>query len=213
MMGVHPDYRDQGVGFSLKRAQWQLVRHQGLNLITWTFDPLISRNANLNISRLGGVCNTYKRNIYGQMRDGINFGLPSDRFQVDWWVNSNRVTHRLNKDSRQKLDLAHYFSAGVKIINPSKMDKFGMALPCTPEISIENINKDSLNQPLMLIEIPANFLALKAANLKLANKWRLFMREIFEYIFQRGYLLTDFVYVPGKYPRSFYVASYGESTL
>ena len=54
--GVYPAYRDGGVGFALKRAQWQVVRHQGLDHVTWTYDPLLSRNANLNIARLGAVC-------------------------------------------------------------------------------------------------------------------------------------------------------------
>ena len=51
MLGIHPDHRDGGIGFALKRAQWQIVRHQGLDHITWTYDPLLSRNAHLNISR------------------------------------------------------------------------------------------------------------------------------------------------------------------
>ena len=86
ILGVLPDHRDGGVGFALKRAQWQMVRHQGLDHVTWTYDPLLSRNAHLNIARLGAVCSTYRRSEYGDMRDGLNAGLPSDRFQVDWWV-------------------------------------------------------------------------------------------------------------------------------
>jgi predicted GNAT superfamily acetyltransferase len=84
MLGVDPALRDQGLGFALKRAQWQMVRHQDIDRITWTYDPLLSRNAHLNIARLGAVCNTYRREVYGQMRDGLNVGLPSDRFEVDW---------------------------------------------------------------------------------------------------------------------------------
>ena len=87
-------YRDSGIGFALKRAQWQMVRHQDLDHITWTYDPLLSRNAYLNIARLGAVCSTYRRSEYGEMRDGLNVGLPSDRFQVDWWLNSHRVQRR-----------------------------------------------------------------------------------------------------------------------
>ena len=49
MLGVDPAYRDQGIGFALKRAQWQMARHQGVDRITWTYDPLLSRNAYLNI--------------------------------------------------------------------------------------------------------------------------------------------------------------------
>ncbi|MFN8388518.1 MAG: GNAT family N-acetyltransferase [Anaerolineales bacterium] len=56
MMGILPAHRDSGVGFALKRAQWQMVRHQGLDHITWTYDPLLSRNAYLNIRKLGAVC-------------------------------------------------------------------------------------------------------------------------------------------------------------
>ncbi len=111
MAGVHPDYRDTGIGFKLKRAQWQMVRQQGCDRITWTYDPLQSRNANLNIAKLGAVCNTYRPNYYGELRDGLNVGLPTDRFQVDWWVNSTRVERRLSKSPRKKMDLAHYLSA------------------------------------------------------------------------------------------------------
>ena len=96
MLGVHPDYRNKGLGFALKRAQWQMVRRQGVDRITWTYDPLVSVNAYLNIARLGAVCNTYRRNVYGELRDGLNAGLPSDRFQVDWWVNTKRVNRRLS---------------------------------------------------------------------------------------------------------------------
>ncbi|HWQ83894.1 MAG TPA: hypothetical protein VN363_04970, partial [Anaerolineales bacterium] len=95
MLGVRPDFRNRGVGFTLKRAQWQMVRNQGLDLVTWTFDPLLSRNAHLNITQLGAVCNYYRRNVYGSMRDTVNAGLDSDRFQVNWWVNSKRVQRRL----------------------------------------------------------------------------------------------------------------------
>ena len=120
MLGVHPAYRDHGIGFTLKRAQWQMVRHQGLDRITWTFDPLLSRNAYLNIARLGAVCNTYLRAVYGELRDGINAGLPSDRLQVDWWVNSQRVNRRLSRRARPPLDLAHYLAAGAQVINPTR---------------------------------------------------------------------------------------------
>jgi chorismate synthase len=95
MAGVHPDYRGHGVGYQLKLAQRQHVLAQGLDLITWTFDPLETRNAQLNFHKLGAVCHTYIRNLYGAMRAAINVGPPSDRFEVEWWIRSNRVAHRL----------------------------------------------------------------------------------------------------------------------
>ena len=63
------------------------------------------------------------------------------------------------------------------------------------------------------MEIPADFLVLKEINLELAKDWRLSSRKIFEYLFRSGYLVTDFVYLPGKFPRSFYVLSHGEVTF
>ena len=77
-MGIHPDFRNRGIGYALKCAQAQIVREQGLDLITWTYDPLLSANAHLNIARLGAICNTYLRDAYGPMRDGLNvWDLPS----------------------------------------------------------------------------------------------------------------------------------------
>jgi predicted GNAT superfamily acetyltransferase len=215
MLGVHPDERDRGTGFKLKRAQWQMVRHQGLDRVTWTYDPLLSRNAHLNISRLGAVCNTYLREAYGEMRDGLNVGLPSDRFQVDWWIRSQRVDRRLSKRLRRPLDLAHYLAAETTILNPSEIDRDG--LPRPPAAfqlgEIENVHAEQDEQPLVLVEIPADFLALKAADPALALEWRFHTRDLFEALFERGYLVTDFVHLPGTYARSFYVLSHGEAKV
>lgn len=211
MMGVHPDFRDSGLGFALKRAQWQMVRHQGLDRITWTYDPLLSRNAHLNIGKLGAVCNTYLCDEYGALRDGINRGLSTDRFQVDWWVNSQRVNHRLGKQARRRLDLAHYFAAGAEVINPSQVGADGWPHPASspPDSSAWLEGEISL----LLVEIPPDFLAIKAADPALAIDWRNYTRSLFEELFDNGYLATDFVYLPGSNPRSFYVLSHGNSIL
>jgi predicted GNAT superfamily acetyltransferase len=211
MLGVHPSQRDKGIGFSLKRAQWQMVRHQGLDLITWTYDPLFSRNAHLNISKLGAVCSTYLRQVYGEMRDGINAGIPSDRFQVDLWVNTQRVNRRLSRRARHSLDLAHYFAAGAEVINPSVIDHAGYPRPAAGEWEPQWVNGEY--PPLLLVEIPSDFMALKAETPSLALEWRMHTRSLFETLFAAGYLVTDFVHLPGTHPRSFYVLSHGECTL
>jgi len=213
MLGVHPDYRGQGLGFALKRAQWQIVRHQGIDRITWTYDPLLSLNARLNISHLGAVCNTYIRNAYGEMRDQLNAGLASDRFQVDWWVNSQRVNRRLSRAARQPLDLAHYLAAGIEVINPTAIGPTGWPEP--PSVDDRSLpgGDQADGRPLLMIEIPADFQALKAAEPDLAVNWRTHSRLLFEDLFMKGYLVTDFIYLSGSMPRSFYVLSYGESTL
>jgi predicted GNAT superfamily acetyltransferase len=213
MLGVHPDFRNKGVGFMLKRAQWQMVRQQGIDNITWTYDPLLSRNAQLNITKLGAVCNTYLRNEYGKMQDDLNAGLVSDRLQVDWWVNSQRVNLRLSKKKRPQLDLAHFLAAGAEIINPSRPGSDGWPRP--PALQSRPLSMiDSEHPPtLLLLEIPPDFQALRVANLELASEWRYHIRALFEDLFAWGYLITDFIFQTEDLTRSFYVLSFGESTL
>ena len=201
ILAVHPDWRTKGIGFALKRAQWQMVRKQGIDRITWTFDPLISRNAHLNIVQLGAVCSTYLRFAYGDMRDGLNAGLPSDRLQVDWWLNTERVKRRLSRRSRPALTLAHYRAAEATLLE-ARLDGESVARP--PE------DTPAPAGTLLLVEIPYDFPALKAVDLALARDWRFFTREVFENGFASGYLVTDFVHDKG---RSFYVLTHGETTL
>ncbi len=201
-MGIHPDHRDSGIGFALKRAQWQMVRHQGLDHITWTYDPLLSRNAYLNITKLGAVCDTYRRSEYGDMRDGLNAGLPSDRFQVDWWINTRRVERRLSKRPRRPLKLENFSKADLQPLYSLHFKAEGWSRP--PE------HFAPLEGKLALAEIPSDFMALKDADFALARDWRFFSREVFETAFAAGYIITDFVY---EHKRGFYVLSHGESTL
>jgi predicted GNAT superfamily acetyltransferase len=206
MAGVLPSHRDRGLGFALKRAQWQMVRHQGLDHITWTYDLLLSRNAYLNISRLGAVCSTYRQSEYGEMRDGLNAGLPSDRFQVDWWLNTHRVERRLGKRPRPALTLNGLTRLGVHPLYELRGATDG--LPRPPE------HVPGLEDQLLAAEIPADFMALKAADFALARDWRFFAREFFETAFARGYIVTDFAWEPGAHnPRALYILTDGESTL
>jgi predicted GNAT superfamily acetyltransferase len=206
MMGIHPDHRDGGVGFALKRAQWQMVRHQGLDHITWTYDPLLSRNAHLNIAKLGAVCITYRRSEYGDMRDGLNVGLPSDRFQVDWWINTSRVERRLSKRPRPTLNLTHIINSGLHPFN--SIHTLTNDLPRPPE------HVPPFEDRLLLAEIPADFPALKSADFALARDWRFFTRELFEIAFEKKYIVTDFIFDSSEgTPRGLYVLTHGESTL
>jgi predicted GNAT superfamily acetyltransferase len=207
-LGVLPEARNLGVGFALKRAQWQWVRKQGLDRVTWTYDPLLSRNGHLNIARLGAVCNTYLREVYGEMRDGLNAGLPSDRFQVDWWINTKRAERRLSRQPRPALTLADFEAAEAQTLYRVNFAD-----------SVENFihPPEHLTVPenaLLLAEIPSDFLQLKAADFELARAWRFFSREMFETCFSAGYLVTDFIFDnSGGRPRSFYVLTHGEATM
>jgi predicted GNAT superfamily acetyltransferase len=174
MMGIHPGFQGQGIGTQLKLAQRQAVQQQGLDLITWTYDPLETANARLNIHKLGAVCRTYIPNLYGEIV-GINAGLPSDRFQVDWHINSAHVEKRLGGDVGETAVPAHL------ILNPV----VGNGRP--PETT------KSPGEAHHFVQIPANIRALKAQDMPLAQTWRLHTRQLFTDLFAQNYTVTNFV--------------------
>jgi predicted GNAT superfamily acetyltransferase len=179
MMGVLPQYRSQGIGYQLKVAQREAVLSQGLDLVTWTFDPLESRNAHLNIHKLGAVSRTYMRDLYGPMADGLNAGLPSDRLQVEWWIQSARVQRRLAGHVSQ-------VTPGALLqANPVTSGPTGHPAPVAPILDA--------SAPCIAVEVPVRYQAIKAADPELASQWRLVVRQVFETYFAAGYYATDYL--------------------
>jgi predicted GNAT superfamily acetyltransferase len=84
MLAALPDRRHRGIGEALKLAQRAQALDQGIEVARWTFDPLVARNAWLNLGKLGAVIDRFARNVYGDMADAINQGERSDRFTVAW---------------------------------------------------------------------------------------------------------------------------------
>jgi predicted GNAT superfamily acetyltransferase len=84
MLAAVPDRRHRGVGYALKLAQRAACLEQGIHLIRWTFDPMISRNAWLNLGKLGALADRFRRDLYGEMADELNVGERSDRLVVRW---------------------------------------------------------------------------------------------------------------------------------
>lgn len=202
-LAVHPDYRGLGLGFALKHFQWQFVRSQGIERVIWTYDPLLSRNAHLNIARLGAVCNTYLRNLYGEARDSLNAGLPTDRFQVDWWVNAPRVVARMEGQPPRHPRLADLLGAGAVLLNPP--DASGAPRPPDPLATAAWHPGEGSEGRTVLVEIPTDFLSLKATDPGLALAWRMAARACLESLFGRGFLVNDFVHEPTPRARSVYV--------
>ena len=86
MTAVLDNYRDQGIGYALKIHQWHWAKKNNYQEITWTFDPLVARNAKLNLIKLGVDISAYYPNFYGNMSDALNAGDESDRVMASWKV-------------------------------------------------------------------------------------------------------------------------------
>ena len=84
MTAVLDEYRDKGVGYALKIDQWNWAKRNNYSALSWTFDPLVRRNAKLNIVKLGVDISAYHPNFYGAMPDALNAGDESDRLMVSW---------------------------------------------------------------------------------------------------------------------------------
>ena len=89
-LAVLPQARGLGLGLRLKTYQRDWCLQRGIARVHWTFDPLRSVNASLNIHSLGAESDTYLPDYYGEMA-GINAGLGSDRLLVDWDLASEKV--------------------------------------------------------------------------------------------------------------------------
>jgi predicted GNAT superfamily acetyltransferase len=83
---VLPSFVGKGIGEMIKRHQWDWAKENGFDSITWTFDPLVRRNAHFNLVKLGARVLGYHQNFYGELDDGINAGEQSDRVLVRWDV-------------------------------------------------------------------------------------------------------------------------------
>ena len=79
MTAVLDSFRDKGIGYALKVDQYKWAKQNNYKEITWTFDPLVARNAKLNILKLGVDISAYYPNFYGDMPDELNAGDESDR--------------------------------------------------------------------------------------------------------------------------------------
>jgi len=187
LTGVLPTRQNLNLGYRLKLAQREHTLAQGIDLVTWTCDPLESRNARLNFHKLGVTCNTYLRNLYGDIRDALNTGLPSDRFQANWYVASARVADRLRSDWVES-SLAVLEAEGIPILNRF----FPGDLPRPPQTTLPVAGER------LLIQIPARFQAVKAADMGLARVWRTHIRELFEAAFALGYTVVDLLFENGR---------------
>ncbi|MFY0545986.1 GNAT family N-acetyltransferase [Brevibacillus sp. H7] len=192
-LGIHPDYRASGIGYRLKLAQRTEAIRKGYDLITWTYDPLQTVNGNLNIRKLGAICSTYIENCYGDMNDQLNAGVPSDRFQVEWWITSDHVMDTLRK--KRDPDSSVGFPA---VIETTTNDQ-GFGVPLQVDLTLDQ------SAGKLLVPVPSSFQRLKEHDIGLAIEWRMKTRAVFSHYFQNGWSVREFVKQDGPEPVHYYV--------
>ena len=165
-LAVLPEYRGAGIGIALKQAQGADALRRGYELVTWTFDPLEARNAYINLHRLGCIARLYDRNHYGDMEDELNRGLPSDRLEVEWWLQRDKPA--------------------VILDDPVVLLRVGAdGGPMWDTRAVTS------RQPA-LIGVPSDFQGLKRRSLELAARWRMESRAAFESALGAGLVAVDF---------------------
>jgi predicted GNAT superfamily acetyltransferase len=187
-MGVLPNYQSQGIGMRLKLAQRDQMLRQGIDLIVWTYDPLLGKNATLNIEKLGGFVRHYARDIYGAVNNPLQVGLSTDRFLLEWELMSDRVRERIRSNNPRPFAedwlkdnvyaLANYVSWEGDLPRPVATDL-------------------ELDDEVVLVQIPPDLNAIKKVDLSLARGWRESTRDIFETYFWRGYVINGFARCTG----------------
>ena len=168
MLATLPDRRSRGVGFALKLAQRAQALDQGINLVRWTFDPLLSKNAYFNIHKLGAICDRFHRDFYGEMTDTLNEGERSDRLVVRW-----------------DLDREPGPRSGVPS-EPVGLRREGAAASPRP------VRVADPAGIIATVEIPRDYPDLRERNQRLAAAWRDEVAAAIEACLARGMVATGF---------------------
>lgn len=192
LLGVLPEYRRWGVGWRLKLAQRDFVLAQGMDLITWTFDPLESANAHLNFARLGVISATYFPDFYGAMPEALNAGLPSDRLLVEWHLRAPHVLGRLTTAGAGTSALPLVSAEVLDAPYALRMTDDGSPVALDPRGCPRGGRNEVGGFGRYRIEIPADIQAIKAIDPARALAWRMATRAAFMDALAAGYRVTDY---------------------
>ena len=194
MLAVKTEYRKHDLGFRLKLAQRDRVLQQGIELMTWTFDPLQSMNAHFNFSKLGVFADTYFADFYGSEATSFLHQTGTDRLWVTWPLAQHRVEEKIEGKNNQS---EHPYLKCL--VESDKKDR--------PIVNDQNFfsNGDSI-----AIEIPFSINELKDRDRSLAIEWRKATREAFVRALESGYIVEDFARGPVKGSPGRYILSKGK---
>ncbi|GAA2828036.1 GNAT family N-acetyltransferase [Crossiella cryophila] len=170
--GVSGQAQGRSVGYALKLHQraWALVR--GLDTITWTFDPLVRRNAFFNLAKLAALPAEYLPDFYGPMSDGINDSGPSDRIMVAWRLAEPAVAA----------------ACAGRGLTPEVTG----ARPILSDVDGRPVRRDT-DAETVLVAVPSDVESLRGKDSVLAAEWRFAVRDSLGDLLERGAAVTGFL--------------------
>jgi len=180
MLAVAPEARGRDLGYHLKLYQRRLLLPLGVEVVRWTYDPLVSKNAYLNVARLGARPVRYVRDYYGPGDDSeLSAGLGTDRFVVEWRIAEERVA-RLAERGAPEPALAAWREAPVANVREGAGG------------APEPVAADPPDAPAVRVEVPPDVLEVRRRAPEVAARWRASTRQAFEALLARGYGVAGF---------------------
>lgn len=174
MLAVREDMRDHGIGRRLKEYQRDTLRARGITRMYWTFDPLVSRNAHLNINRLGAHVVEYVPNMYGgETSSVLHRGLGTDRFIVAWDLDREPAATHVSESARE-----------APVLNPMGSD----GLPIVPDLT------GHARDVVVRIAVPAAIDQVQSESISTATRWRVSTRCAILWAVDAGYRVTGFIH-------------------
>ncbi len=185
---VLPSERNHGIGYGLRVSERRICQQDDVDLVFWSLDPLRSDEAYLAFGKLGAVATGYRQELYGEIHDSRNLGLPTDRLHVEWWIDSPRVSSILDRGNPPP-----YFKLGVHEMNVLTKTRLASS-------GIRRLvgYDDAPRAEHVLVEIPVDLDKVRDTDLAIAREWRSTGRQVFELLFERGYVGVGFVHEGGR---------------
>ena len=180
MLAVSASHRGRNLGYELKLVQRQRALALGVREMTWTFDPLRSRNAHLNFHRLGVICDSYRVDFYGPQTSSPLHRNGTDRLWVTWHMADSRVEERLKeKNARAEvLDALSHLEPLVRFNGDGRPAEGDLA--------------KALARQRIAIEIPGDIDPMEREDHDRAREWRLATRKAFTEALKAGFIVKEF---------------------
>lgn len=193
MLAVRERARGEGIGRRLKLFQRERLLGRGVDVACWSFDPMVARNAHLNLNRLGAEVLAYVPDMYGDTDSPLHGDLGTDRLVAFWELEAPRTREAVAGDRR--VDFTP-FARAPEVGYPGGVDEEGA--PDAPETGEDRAGPgDFPDDDRVRIEIPPELGRLREEEPRLLADWRRRVRAAFTHYLDRDYGVTALWRPPG----------------